>query len=95
MIIMERKLKIKQYEVVLSIENMTDKDELYLMMLEVSEAWRRASITNIGVQYERRANIGIVQFYVPIEVFDEEMMMDIGRAAIGNRLRSIDFDFKK
>jgi len=93
---MTRQLVKQQYEVVISLKDLGRVDNTLLTQIEIHHAWQRARISNMPDNQTKTGNVGHIQFYVPVNEFDESLMEDIAISVIGKRqYGGIEYELKK
>lgn len=92
----KRKVKIPQYEVVIGMENLQEHDNVYLLQIEIHHALKRARIKNMPNRYEQSSmGLGLMQFFIPQDVYDEELIEDIAKVIIGEPYIDISIGIKE
>ena len=80
------KLKTKkQVEAVVWLHNLTEKDELYLIHVELHYSLAAAKIKNFPHKYERKGSNAIMQYYIPTTRWDKDFIELIISNELGDK----------
>ena len=74
-----------QYEVVLSLVNLEEGDELHIMQVELSKAFHRAGMKNVQCKRKKEGDKGLLQFYMSEDVFDEVFIDELSKAILEDK----------
>ena len=80
------KLKTKkQVEAVIWLHNLTEKDEIFLIQIELHHVLVAAKIKNFPHKYAKNGSNGLIQYYIPTTRWDEEWFETIVMMELGNK----------
>jgi hypothetical protein len=76
-------------EAVVWLHNLTEKDEVYLLQLELHYTLSEAKIKNLPHKYIKDGSHGLIQFYIPTTRWDKSFFEQIAYNELGDKFMKI------
>ena len=91
----DKKIKIPQYEVVIELGGLGEYDNVYLIQLEIHNALKEAGMRNMPHRKTANGKMGLIQLFMPQSVYDEEFIADIVKSIVGDLYKGITIGIKE